>query len=170
MQARNRCSGFTLVELLVVSLIMMLVGGLILSGLNTARRRSRVLHARRDIAQIAAAWQAYYAEYGRFPSEFPGGPSITESGSDMIQILRGSHDANPRRVPFMDFHATTTQFLDPWGNRYQIVLDQTYDGSVTVQRGTLTENVPTSVAVWSFGEDQTPGTKDDVLSWRPGEG
>jgi prepilin-type N-terminal cleavage/methylation domain-containing protein len=160
--------GFTLIELLTVVGIIMVLAGLILSGLNVARARASVVRARRDIAQLVTGWNAYFADYGRFPTV--SGNSVTNglivTGRDVVQILRGRENynsQNPRRVTYMDFHVNTTQFPDPWGNLYRIAWDEEpYDVKISV-RG---ESLRMSLVVWSAGEDGADDTEDDVLSWR----
>ncbi len=163
---RSRRKGFTLVELMVSIGIMMLLAGIILSGLNVARKRARISRARRDIAQLTAAWNAYYADHHRFPNRLPGPViSITDSGRACIQILSGSEDfkeKNPRRIPYMDFHRLTAEFNDPWDSLYRIALDENGNGQVTARGETLRM----SVAVWSTGPDGISGNADDVLGWR----
>jgi len=167
---RKLANGFTLLEMLTVIAIFMILASLILAALNVGRNRSTVLRARRDIAQLKTAWEAYYADYNGFP--VIGGDSLEDgqivSGRDVVQILRGreNHNGqNPKKIPYMDFHRNTTRFADPWGNLYRIELDGldgAYDGRITARGETLRQ----SVAVWSLGPDGEEGTKDDVLSWR----
>jgi type II secretory pathway pseudopilin PulG len=116
--------GFTLIEMLTVVGIIMVLVGLILSGLYTVLARAKVVRARRDIAQLVTAWTAYLADYRQFPAV--SGNSVTNglivTGRDVVQILRGreNHNGqNPLRVTYMDFHVNTTQFPDPWGNLYR---------------------------------------------------
>lgn len=168
--------GFTLLEMLVVVAILIVMAGLILASVTLARDRAKVLRARRDVAQLKSAWETYYADYSGFPAPAQiTGNSIANgylvTGEDVIQILRGRenhHGQNPKRIPYMDFHQNTTQFLDPWGNQYRIALDMAfaggnaYDGEVDIPGGTLRM----SVASWSAGPDGSDDTDDDVRTWR----
>lgn len=166
----DRRRGFTLIEMLTVVGIIMLLAGLILSGLNVARDRARVVRARRDVAQLVTAWNMYYADYASFPTigSMTNGQIVT--GQEVVQILRGRGgafvDQNPRQIHYMDFHEKTTQFPDPWGGLYRIAWDDDYDGQLTAHGETLR----LSLVVWSAGPDGKDGTKDerkdDVLSWR----
>lgn len=167
---KKHVGGFTLLEMLVVIAIFMIMASLILVGLTLARDRAKVLRARRDIAQLKAAWESYYADYNGFP--VIAGDSLVAgqivSGRDVVQILRGLENyngQNPQRFPYMEFHLNTTRFADPWGNLFRIELDGldgSYDGEITARGETLRQ----SVAVWSMGPDGADETKDDVLSWR----
>lgn len=171
---KRRDNGFTLIEMLVVVAIMMLLAGLILTGLNVAKDRAKGLRARRDVAQLITALTAYFAEYHKFPdaTEVSGNSLINESqivtGRDVVQILRGRENhrgQNPREIPFMDFHQNTTVFPDPWGNLYRIVWDaRPYDGVISVPG--QAQPLRLSLAAWSAGPDGIDGTKDDARSWR----
>jgi len=165
----KRCAnaGFTLVELMVTIGILLLLAGLMLGGLEAARGKAKKTRARSEIAQIVTAWTAYYGDYKRFPDVGAGGDvDTTEMGRDAVQILRGKADfkqKNPRKIEYMDFHELRTEFLDPWGNPYQVSLDtEPYDGKVSVPN----ETINFSVAAWSKGKDGDEGTPDDVCSWR----
>lgn len=165
-------SGFTLIELLVSIGIMMLLAGLILSGLNVARQRARTLEARRAIEQIQLAWNAFLADYHQFP--FEGSGTVTlESDMNML-ILRGGNrndftsdgqayrDLNPKAINYFDIHPRSSGIKDPWDNYYQMAFAMNNSGTVDVHG----ETVRKSVAVWSMGPDGRSGTKDDVRGWR----
>jgi len=170
----RRRDGFTLIEMLAVIAIMMILAGLILTGLSLARERAKSLRARRDVAQLITAWTAYFAEYHRFPPmDYVSGNSVTNgnqilTGSNVVQILRGleNHNGqNPRLIPYMDFHPKTTRFPDPWDNLYRIIWDDDNDGKISVPGEA--EPLRVSLAAWSAGADGLDGTKDDARSWRP---
>lgn len=146
----------------------MLLAGLIIAGVNVARDRAKVLRARRDIAQLKAALETYYADYNAFPDITATDSILTVescyiTGTDLIQTLRGREGhKNPKRIPYMDFHKNTTTFNDPWGKKYRVSFDDDYDGVITIPGGTLRQ----SVAAWSAGKDGLDGTDDDVRTWR----
>ncbi len=95
---------------------------------------------------------------------------------------------NSRKIPFLEAPSDFSKksFLDPWGNRYVIVLDLDYNNIVDLNddnsddppstpvldgAGTA-RDITGSVAVYSFGPDKgndsgrTSGTgNDDVVSW-----
>jgi type II secretory pathway pseudopilin PulG len=157
-------SGFTIIELLVSVAIMILLAGLILSGLNVAMKRAKVLQARRDIDQLQTAWSSYLADYGRPPLTV----SITNSAVDCAKVLGGHLVVeNRHRYNYMDFHVNSQGIRDPWDNYYMIVFDENGDGNLTVRRGNQpVETLRRGVVVWSMGPDGMPGTKNDVTGWR----
>src|SRR5256714_2414214 len=72
----------------------------------------------------------------------------------------------------------TGSYFDPWGAPYRIVVDGTYDNSLTNPYGNNQGAGPSPLAIgvlaWSLGSDQTLGTNnngaftnsDDVISWQ----
>jgi prepilin-type N-terminal cleavage/methylation domain-containing protein len=173
----KRRDGFTLIEIMVVVAIMALLAGMLLGGLGAAKSKAKKTEARRAVSQIATAWNTFYADYKRFPNEMPGNAfDLTEMNEDAVHIMHGQYDLreypshskykdkNPRLTAYLDFHeGHTGGYLDPWGNVYQLRLDQLpYDSKVDVpgQSG-----LQFSVAVWSNGPDGISGTADDVRSW-----
>ncbi len=151
-------SGFTLIELLVSIAIILLLAGLVLTGLNVARARAQSVRARNDINQIVAVWHAYLADY-RIP---PAG--ITETGPEFVTLMRGGNPTlNPRGLAYMDFHEDSQGMRDPWGNFYQF----RFAGQVpALPHGTVRD----PVAVWSMGPDGSSEDeehrRDDIHSWR----
>ena len=148
-----------MIELLVVIAIIFLLIGILLGAMRSARIAARKAETRDMVLQIKTAWQAYLDEYRRFPET-----EISQMDVMAIQILNGQNASeNPKRIPFMDFRkgGQTTEFLDPYGNMYQVDLDTGLDNWVTTPQG----EVRAAVAVWSLGRDGTPGTEDDLKSW-----
>jgi hypothetical protein len=71
---------------------------------------------------------------------------------------------NPKDIPYMDFHQSSTNLNDPWDNKYRMALDNDYDGEVDIPNG---GTLRMSVAVWSAGKDGDENTMDDnVKTWR----
>jgi type II secretory pathway pseudopilin PulG len=162
-----------LIEILAVVTILLLLATLILVAVGVARDIAKNLKARRDVAQLKTALEAYYGDYGTFPDitetdSISGDYYIT--GTTLIQTLRGREGVkNPKRVAYMDFHQKTTTFNDPWGNKYRVSMDTNlggtaYDGEVFIPGGSGT--VRKSVVAWSAGKDGVDGTDDDVRTWR----
>ncbi len=90
---RNRRSGITLIEMLVVITIIALFSAIAYQRLTPALEQGRVTAARTQIESLIAALQRYNIENGRFPTE--------EQGLDAVR-------------PFL----TKEIPLDPWGTPY----------------------------------------------------
>jgi len=59
-----------------------------------------------------------------------------------------------------------SNFLDPWGMQYQIVLDLDNNQICDLEDSTYGSAEKTEVAIWSWGPDMLPNSVDDVLSWK----
>ncbi len=60
MSLKNKKGGFTLIELLVVIAIIGILASVVLTSLNTGRKKSRDARRQSDIRQIALAMEIYY--------------------------------------------------------------------------------------------------------------
>jgi len=66
------------------------------------------------------------------------------------------------------------QFFDPWGNPYNIEIDETYNNQITnpytADTGAGPATLSQGVTAWSIGADGAQGTNfsasDDVISWQ----
>ena len=122
----RKSSAFTLVELLVVIAIIITLAGLGFAGLQGAMESSRKAQARNDVTQVAAAVKSYQLEFGRLP----------ESGN-VIGQLTGE---NPKEIVFLELKAakgsppkggiSDGQLYDPWGQQYEVMLDDDYDNKL----------------------------------------
>ena len=61
-------NAFTLVELLVVIAIISILMGLLFIGARTVQEQAKKTQAKNDLAQIVTAINAFYTEYGRYPT------------------------------------------------------------------------------------------------------
>ena len=107
----TRRSGFTLVELIVVIVVVGVLAGITISLSAGARARAATDRARAELAVLAAALESYHASRGQYPQ--------TASGAGLLDALAGPE--TPR--PFITVAAFTlseneTQIVDPWGNAY----------------------------------------------------
>ena len=60
-------SGFTLIELVVVTLIIATLAAFILTAASGVLDRAKRTQAKNDLTQIVTAINAYYTEYGKYP-------------------------------------------------------------------------------------------------------
>jgi general secretion pathway protein G len=124
-------SGFTLIEMLVVLVIIGLLAGLVGPKLFSRVDVSKVQTAETQIKMLKGALQTLYLDIGRFPTEAEG------------LTLLNSPPTDPKgktawRGPYLD----ETLPLDPWGNPYRY--------SIPGQN-----NQP--FALYSLGADGQPG-------------
>lgn len=178
--------GFTLIEMLVVIAIIGVLVGLLLPVLATVKEKGRITQAETEVKNIATAITQYQSQYGLYPASKADADqavdiTYTNSNADAMVILldvdqpggvNEGHRRNPQKHVFLNAKmpgddvspgiGTDFNFRDPWGRTYNITLDLNYDNrSDDDYFGTL----PVPVAVWSYGKDGIPKTKDDVRSW-----
>jgi prepilin-type N-terminal cleavage/methylation domain-containing protein len=107
--------GFTLMEMLVVMVVILVLMGLLFPALMGARERAKVTRARSEIQTLQEAWLAYGTLYGGFPSGY------TMMSAGAVNVLGGN---NPQGIVFMEFDERHRKdgFLDPWWNGRQATI------------------------------------------------
>jgi prepilin-type N-terminal cleavage/methylation domain-containing protein len=144
--------GFTLIELLVVIAIIMVLAAAGFAVGSAALNRARKLKAQNAATAVDQAVNAFYSEYGGFPTD--GDSSTintgTPAGAILLNILLGGDDAtsrqyNPRGMSFLaikegkrqgtggmdgvvfDASGTALGLYDPWGNPYTVEMDTEFN-------------------------------------------
>jgi prepilin-type N-terminal cleavage/methylation domain-containing protein len=200
-------SAFTLIELLVVILMIGILASLLYPAINGAQNQAKKAQAKNDVIQIVTAVNAFYTEYGKYPTNAttdatatygPGG-STAENGGLFNELRAKSSTLNTRQIVFISppdakdqtnprsgIKTSTGGYYDPWGTEYAVAMDADYnnqipnpypDGSAGGDpTATPAYALRIGVIAWSYGSDQTLGTKspasssyknsDDVISWQ----
>lgn len=136
----HRLSGFTLIELMVVLVIIGVLAALIVPNVLDRADDARVTAARTDIANLSQALKLYKLDNQRYPTAAQG-----------LQALRtrpAEGPAPPNWKPYVEKLPN-----DPWGRPYQY----------------LNPGLQGEIDVMSFGADGQPGGegKDaDIGSWQ----
>ena len=136
----NRHSGFTLVEVMVVVVILGILAVLIVPRVIGRTEEARAAAAKHDIATIMQSLKLYHLDNGRYPTN--------EQGLQALVSRPQSQPAPPNWKPYLDKLPK-----DPWGNPYQY----------------LNPGVHGEVDVFSLGADGQPGGTGadlDVGSWQ----
>jgi prepilin-type N-terminal cleavage/methylation domain-containing protein len=189
-----RVGGFTLIELLIVIGIIAILMGLLFPAFKGVQDQARRTQAKNDLTQIVTAVNAFYTEYGRYPTTAttdaaatygPGG-STTENGGLFSELRATSTTLNTRQIVFISppdakdqnnprsgIKTSTGGYYGPWGSEYAVALDADYNNQVAnpyTSNAGATPNLQNGVIAWSLGKDGVQGTdfnaSDDVISWQ----
>ncbi len=163
-----------------------MAAAIVFPALEADRRRQQQLAARADIRALLEAGNQFFEEYGVWPSEHSGqygdfrygrgdpnryvmNPLLARDGAG-----NPGHAINRRRIVFLEAPAwrpgysgitTAGDFLDPWGQPYQVVMDTDLD-NLCDMRNSIYGLIPDcGMAVWSCGPDRVSDTADDLRSW-----
>src|SRR5436309_6867690 len=66
---RRSHRAFTLIELLVVIAVIAILVGLLFPAFSAVQNQARRTQAKNDLTQIVTAVNAFYTEYGRYPTD-----------------------------------------------------------------------------------------------------
>ncbi len=149
---------FTLIELLVVIAIIAVLMGLLFPAVGSVQENARRVQAKNDATNIATAISGYESEYGKLPDVGGGGNANSSALFDILTGTSAGEELNPRRIVFLEAPRAKSgkngliegggQYMDSWGQPYEIVLDDDYDNEVDGPAG---DTVRKKVIVWSEG-------------------
>lgn len=179
----------------VLTLLLIIAGGLLFPAVSGPSRNPSRAVARANASQLTSALKAYYTEYGRWPDVTDDGQFLDEArNARLMRILRAPDEVkNPQKIVFFEaptatkskgskgrfgggLHPETSALLDPWGNPYRILLDADYDDQIaSPYPDDASPVIRVGVLVWSLGKDGVQGApanprtsrgSDDILSWQ----
>lgn len=134
--SRGRRAGFTLIEVLLVLVILVVISSLGIMTFDGIRKRANIDAARVMIGAIESALDFYKNSVRSYPT--------TEQGLEALRTAPGDL-RNPGRWdgPYLKRNAV---LLDPWDSPYQYQYDQATD----------------NFRVWSAGPNGVDGDEDDI--------
>ncbi|MGH8371179.1 MAG: type II secretion system major pseudopilin GspG [Gammaproteobacteria bacterium] len=135
----NRQSGFTLIEVMVVVVILGILASIIVPKIMDKPDQARIVKARQDISAIQSALDLYRLDNYVYPT--------TDQGLDALVQKPGGNPAAPHWKQYLPRLPT-----DPWGHPYQY----------------LNPGVHGPVDIWSYGADAQPGgtgVNADIGNW-----
>lgn len=136
----RRGTGFTLVEVMVVVVILGILAVLIVPRVVGRSEEARIVAAKHDIAAIMQSLKLYRLDNGRYPT--------AEQGLDALVNKPQKSPVPSNWRPYLDKLPH-----DPWGNPYQY----------------LNPGVHGEIDVFSFGADGQAGGSGadlDIGSWQ----
>lgn len=117
--------------------------------------------------------------------------ALISTGGSASSGSSGGVNLNPRDIKYLDLPVAKNgmfglvnaqppyRLTDLWGMTYHVLLDTNGDKQVmnpdlnntdpTISQNMTSpppKKLPTEVAIYSYGKDKMPQTKDDVVSWR----
>jgi len=142
MKCSMRRSGFTLIEIMVVVVILAILAALIVPKVMSRPDEARVIAAQQDVAAILQALKLYRLDNLRYPTTEQGLAALVARPTIAPVPPNWKAGGYLERLP-----------KDPWGNAYQY----------------LNPGVRGEIDVFSLGADGAPGGEGfdaDIGSWR----
>jgi general secretion pathway protein G len=135
---RRRRAGFTLVEVLLVLVILVVIASLGIANYSRAQRKAYMNAAKAQVGQLSSLAKQYQIDVGDFP---PSLEALLQPPPDL---------ANPAKWngPYLE---KATLPLDPWDRPYEYQYPGIHN--------------PELPDIYSAGPDGVKGTQDDVGNW-----
>ncbi len=104
---RGHQSGFTLIEIMVVVVILGILAALIVPNIMSRPDQAKVTAARSDIKALSSAMEIYRLDNGHYPSTEQGLEALVHKPSGQPVPRNWNPEGYLKKVP-----------VDPWGNPY----------------------------------------------------
>ncbi len=140
MQTRKTQSGFTLIEVMVVVVILGILAAVIVPKIMDKPDEARIVKVKSDIQAIQSTLEVYRLDNYVYPS--------TDQGLEALVQKPSANPAPPHWKQYLDQLPT-----DPWGHPYQYVNPSAHG---------------LAVDIWSNGADGQPGgdgVNADIGNW-----
>jgi type II secretory pathway pseudopilin PulG len=133
-------AAFTLIELIVVTAVIIILSGLVLSTVGYLQKKGARSRAETEIAAMSAACENYKADNGAYPTNDdtnnldarangdPSSPAYSQASLWLYKQLSGDRNGNPTGKSYMEFKpkmllpsggpGPVTAIADPFGNSY----------------------------------------------------
>ena len=136
-QQVGRRAGFTLVEVLLVLIILVIIGSIVVPNLFGVKEKADIDAAKAQVNSLKGAMQIYRLHMNKFPATLK---DLQEEPSDKAQ-------ADKWAGPYLQ----GAMSKDPWTNDYQYLAEG--------------KKNPNGYDLWSNGPDGQSGTDDDIGNW-----
>lgn len=108
---RAKQSGFTLLEIMIVLVIISVIAGLVVPNLMSRPDEARITVAQTDMKSIAGALELYRLDNSRYPTTEQGLAALVEKPTSPPTPMRWNPEGYLKSLP-----------KDPWGSPYQYAL------------------------------------------------
>ncbi len=144
--SKQRHSGFTLIEIMVVIVILGILASVVVPRIMDNPDKARVVKAKSDIRALEAALNLYRLDNFQYPSTDQGLRALVEKPGGSPEPRNYKDGGYIDRLP-----------KDPWGNDYEY----------------LNPGRHGDIDIYSLGADGQPGGEGiaaDIGNWEPEEG
>ncbi|MEM9185998.1 MAG: type II secretion system major pseudopilin GspG [Planctomycetota bacterium] len=135
---RPPASGFTLIEVLLVLVILVVLGAIAASNFSGAQNRAEINAAKSQVGLLASNIDRFRFDCKKYPEALED--LIQKPSDDLLSKRWDGPYLNKSKIP-----------LDPWDNAYK------YSAAGKKNAG--------SFDVWSTGPDGQDGSDDDIGNW-----
>jgi len=145
MEGTKRTTGFTLIEIMAVVIIIGLLTTIVGAAIFSQVDKGRMTTAKAQINSLEGVLELYRMDNGRFPT--------TEQGLEAL-VIAPSGEPAPRSYPPGGYLKGGRVPVDPWSNPYQYESPGQHNSY--------------SFDIWSLGADGSPGGEGpdaDVGNW-----
>jgi general secretion pathway protein G len=144
-RTQRRRDAFTLLELMIVLVILVLLFAMVGPRLLGSQRKADIKAAQTQIGNLEAALKLYAVDMRTFPSTEDGLQALIEPPSD-------ERAARKWDGPYLDDEVLP---LDPWDGAYEYEYPPSNNN----------RDFPD---IWSVGPDGEADTDDDIINWKGG--
>lgn len=130
-------AGFTLIEVLLVLIILVIIGSLAANVFTGTTEKASLQAARANVDLVSSAVKYYHLHMNKYPAKI----------SDLWEKPSDSAQADKWGGPYLE----TSLKPDPWSNEYQYAAPGKHN--------------PDKYDFWSNGPDGQSGTDDDIGNW-----
>lgn len=134
--ARRRVTAFTLIEVLLVLIILVIIGSLAVNIFTGSAEKASINAAKSNASLVRSAIDRYRLDMGKLPTKLS---DLWEEPGDKDTAERWSGVYLEKLKP------------DPWSNEYQYAAPG--------------KKNPKGFDFWSNGPDGQSGTEDDIGNW-----
>jgi prepilin-type N-terminal cleavage/methylation domain-containing protein len=115
-RARREDSGFTLIELMIVIVILAILAGIVLFAVGGVTDRGTSAACKTDLSTVSTAVEAYYAKVGSYPQHLV--PDLTDAtlGNQFLRWQPSFTGSTSAAGPASDQQAGTGYTIDYQGN------------------------------------------------------